>query len=58
VPEGVERQSKTYFKDIFSTILGNDEADASPVMMRLSGHKDLEIRHLGEFELKGLSDQL
>jgi adenylate cyclase len=56
---GQEPQLPTIFNIAASKLMGSGIAqDATPVMTRLAARQDLEIRHLGEYELKGLSEPL
>lgn len=56
---GQEPQLPTIFNLAASKVMGSGIAqDATPVMTRLAARQDLEIRHLGEYELKGLSEPL
>jgi|SRR6266536_4634379 len=58
--KGHEPQSWDFnLKNVALRALGTkDDHDATPIMTWLATRKDLEIRHLGEYELKGLSGPL
>jgi hypothetical protein len=57
--ENLEPQSRISLSDVVERTLGLGAVqDATPVMTLLACLKDIDIRHLGEYELKGLSEPL